>query len=137
MIHHLYVGHFAKDRGVMKLEKRKSDGAPRPVVVRPLDVATVQGLLEDKGVERTNIPEDWRLGIEEEGFVVCDAYTPSYDAIDFLRQLAMKTGCDVLYDGMVAFSPDELTCGGDKSERRPSEVAVASTKARHTKVRKT
>jgi hypothetical protein len=118
MIHHLYVGHFERDRGVMKLEKRKSDGAPRPVVVRPLDMATVQELLEEKGVERTNIPEDWRLGIEEEGFVVCDAYTHSRDAIDFIRQLATKTGCDVLYDGMIAFSPDELTFAGDESERR-------------------
>jgi hypothetical protein len=118
MIHHLYVGHFEKDKGVMKLEKRKSDGAPRPVVVRPLDSATVQELLEEKGVEGAGIPENWQLGIEEEGFVVCDAYTHSRDAIDFIRQLAAKTGCDVLYDGMIAFSPDELTSTEDESERR-------------------
>jgi putative AlgH/UPF0301 family transcriptional regulator len=117
MIHHLYVGHFEKDRGVMKLEKRKSDGAPRPVVVRPLDTATIDELLEQKAVDRANIPEDWQLGIEEEGFVVCDAYRHSRDAIDFIRQLAMKTGCDVLYDGMVAFSPDELTFAEEESGR--------------------
>lgn len=118
MIHHLYVGHFEKDRGVMKLEKRKSDGAPRPVVVRPLDMATVQELLQKKCVEGPNIPDDWQLGIEEEGFVVCDAYTHNRDAIDFIRQLATKTGCDVLYDGMIAFSPDELVFAGEEAERR-------------------
>lgn len=118
MIHHLYVGHFDKDRGVMKLEKRQSDGAPRPVVVRPLDMATVHELLEEKGVKETNIPEHWMLGIEEEGFVVCDAYTHSRDAIDFIHQLATITGCDVLYDGMIAFSPEELTFAWDESERR-------------------
>jgi hypothetical protein len=118
MIHHLYVGHFERDKGVMKLEKRKSDGAPRPVVARPLDMATVQELLAKKGVEGLIIPEDWRLGIEEEGFVVCDAYPHSRDAIDFIRQLATKTGCDVLYDGMIAFSPDELTFSEEESERR-------------------
>ena len=115
MIHHLYVGHFEKDRGVMKLEKREGDGAPRPVMTHPLGMATVHELLEEKGVEETNIPEDWQLGIEEEGFVVCDAYTHSRDAIDFIRQLAMKTGCDVLYDGMIAFSPGELTFARDES----------------------
>ncbi len=117
MIHHLYVGHFEKDTGLMKLEKRTSNGAPRPVVLRPLDMATVQELLEEKGVEGTNIPEDWRLGIDE-GFIVCDAYTPSRDALDFIRHLAARTGCDVLYDGMIAFSPDELTLARDGSERR-------------------
>ena len=116
MIHHLYVGHFEKDRGVMKLEKRKSDGAPRAVVVRPLDMATVRELLAEKGVEGTNIPEAWRLGIEEEGIIVCDAYTRSPDAIDFLRKLATRTGCDVLYDGMIAFSPDDLRFPWGKSE---------------------
>jgi hypothetical protein len=112
MIHHLYVGHFEKDRGVMKQEKGKSDGAPRAVVVRPLDMATVQELLAEKGVEGTNIPEDWWLGIEEEGFIVCERHTHSRDAIDFIRKLATKTGCDILYDGMLAVSPDELAFVG-------------------------
>src|SRR5262249_2813401 len=112
MIHHLYVGHFEKDWGVMKLEKRKSDGAPRAVVVRPLDMAIVQELLKEKGVEGTNIPENWWLGIEEEGIIVCEAYTRNSDAIDFIRKLATKTGCDILYDGMIAVSPDELAFVG-------------------------
>lgn len=116
MIHHLYIGHFERDRGVMKLERHKSDGAPRPVVVRPLDMAAVQELLAEKGVEGTNIPEDWWLGIEEEGFIVCDRHTHSRDAIDFIRQLATKTGCDILYDGMIAISPDELTFAWDESK---------------------
>ncbi len=78
-------------------------------MVRPLDMATVRELLAEKGVEGTNIPEDWRLGIEEEGIIVCEAYIRNQDAIDFIRKLATKTGCDVLYDGMIAVSPDELT----------------------------
>jgi hypothetical protein len=118
MMHHLYVGHCAKERGAMGLEKRQTDGAPRPVLTRPLDMATVRELLQQKGVDGTNIPENWRLGIEEEGFIVCDAYTCSHDAMDFLRQLATKTACDVLYDGMVAFSPAELTLARDESQRR-------------------
>jgi hypothetical protein len=117
MIHHLYVGHFERDRGVMKLEKRASDGAPRPVVARPLDLATVRELLEEKGVDERNIPEDWCLGIEAEGFVVCERDTHSRDAIDLIRQLARKTGCDIVYDGMLFVSPDELTFAWDDSER--------------------
>ena len=57
-------------RGRMKLEKRTADGAPRPVVVCPLDMATVQDLLEEKGVQGTNIPDDWWLGIEEEALAL-------------------------------------------------------------------
>jgi hypothetical protein len=117
MIHHLYVGHFERDRGVMKLEKRPSDGAPRPVVARPLDMATVQELMKEKGVDAANIPADWWLGIEEEGFLVCERDTGNSDAIDFIRELARKTGCDVVYDGMHFVSPDELTCAGRESER--------------------
>ncbi len=117
MIHHLYVGHFQRDRGFMKLEKRQSDGAPRPVVVRPLDMGTVQELLEEKGVEGTNIPEDWWLGIEEEGFIVCDRHTHNRDAIDFIRKLARKTGCDIVYDGTLFVPPEELTFAADESKR--------------------
>jgi hypothetical protein len=109
MIHHFYVGHFEKAGGVMKLQKRKSDAAPRPVVARRLDMAAVQELLEEKGVAGMNVPDEWQLGVEEEGFLVCDAYTRSRDAIDFIRQLTTKTGCEVLYDGMLVISPDELT----------------------------
>jgi hypothetical protein len=114
MIHYLYAGHFEKDRGVMKLEKRHRDGAPRPVVVRPLDPSTVQALLEEKGVQGGHIPEDWWLEIEEEGFVVCDRHTHSRDAIDFLRRLTAKTGCDLFYDGMIPISADELTFAWDE-----------------------
>jgi hypothetical protein len=109
MIHHLYVGHFEKDRGMMKLKKRESDGAPRAVVVRPLDLATVHELLQEKGMATTNIPEDWRLGIEEEGIIICEAYTRNQDAIDFICKLARKTGCEIFYAGMIAVSPEELT----------------------------
>ena len=116
MIHYLYVGHFDKDKGVMKLQKRKSDGAPRPVVACPLDMATVQELLEEKGVQGRNIPDDWWLGIEDEGFIVCDRHTRSRDAMDFIGRLATKTGCDILYDGMIAISPDELKLAWDESK---------------------
>jgi hypothetical protein len=117
MIHHWYVGHFERDRGRMKLEKRNADDAPRPVVTRPLDMATVQDLLEEKGVQGTNIPDDWCLGIEEGGFIVCERDTHSLDAIDFIRRLATKTGCDIVYDGMVFVLPNELTCAWEESER--------------------
>jgi hypothetical protein len=118
MIHYLCVGHFAKEGGAMRLQKRESDGAPRPVLLRQLDMAIVEELLKRKAIESTNIPEDWHLGIEPEGFIVCDAYTSSGEALDFLRQLATRTGCDVLYDGMVAFSADELACAHEDSQQR-------------------
>ena len=38
---------------------------------------------------------------------------PYRDAIDFIRQLSRKTGCDVVYDGTLFVSPDELTFAGD------------------------
>ena len=117
MIHHFYVGHFEKDRGAMKLQKRSSDGAPRPVLVRSIDMAIVRKLLEEKGVNDDSIPEDWWLGFEEEGFIVCNAHTRSQDAIDFIGRLARKTGCDVLYDGMLAIAPDKLTIADDALAR--------------------
>ncbi len=116
MIHHLYVGHFENVRGFMKLVKRQSDGAPRPVVVRPLDMAIIRELLEKKGVAGTDIPDDWWLGIEEEGFIVCERDTRSRDAIDFIQELARKTGCDIVYDGTLFVHPDELTFASDKAE---------------------
>ena len=118
MIHHWYVGHFERDGGVIKLEKRQSDGVPRPVVARPLDMATVHELLEEKGVQGTCIPEDWWLGIEVEGFIVCERDSHSRDAIDFIRKLANKTGCDIVYDGLLFVSPDELPLPRIERERR-------------------
>lgn len=85
-------------------------------------MAIVQELLEEKGLEGTNIPEDWWLGIAEEGFVVCERDTHSCDAIDFIRKLARKTRCDIVYDGMLFVSPDELTSARDESDARRSEV---------------
>jgi len=109
MIHHFYVGHFEKADGVMRLQKRRDGAPPRPVVARRLDMAAIQELLEEKGVAGMNVPDDWQLGIDDEGFLVCDAYTRSRDAIDFIRRLIAKTGCEVLYDGMLAISADGLT----------------------------
>jgi hypothetical protein len=60
--------------------------------VRPLDMTTVQELLEEKGMQVANIPEDWRLGIEDEGFIVCERHTHGHDAIDFIRELTRTTG---------------------------------------------
>ena len=117
MIHHLYVGHFERDGGAMKLAKRQTDGAPRPVVVCPLDMSTVHELLQEKGVNATNIPDDWWLGIEDEGFIVCERDTHSRDAIDFIRKLALKTGCEIAYDGLLFVSPDELTFAWDEIKR--------------------
>ncbi len=115
MIHHWYVGHFERDGGRMKLEKH--NGTPRPVVVRPLDMPTVQNLLAEKGVAGTSIPADWWLGIEEGGFILCERDTHNPDAIDFIRKLATKTGCDIVYDGMVFVLPDELTSAWEESDR--------------------
>jgi hypothetical protein len=109
MIHYLFVGHFDKDHGLMRLAKRQSDGAPRPVVIRPLDMSTIKELLNEKGVSGTDIPGDWSLGIEEEGFIICERHTHSRDAIEFIRELAARTGCDILRDGLIAVSPDELS----------------------------
>lgn len=117
MIHYLYVGHFERDKGVMKLERRQGDGLPRPAVMRPLDMVTVQELLKEKGVDKTNIPDDWWLGIED-GFIVYARDTHSHDAIDFIRKLASRTGCDIVYDGMLFVHPEELTFEGlEKAER--------------------
>jgi len=120
MIHHLYIGHFEREKGSMKLRKRTSDSAPRPVVVRPLDMAIVQDLLEKKGVQRTDIPKDWSLGLEEEGFIVCERDTHSRDAIDFVRKLATQTGCDIVYDGSLFVAPDQLTFAWDEAQRNRS-----------------
>jgi hypothetical protein len=113
MIHYLYVGHFERDGGVMKLARQKAGSAPRPVVARALDMAIVERLLQEKGVEKTNIPADWRLGIDDAGFIVCGRETDSRDAIDFVRTLARETKCDIVYDGMLFVSPDELAFAGD------------------------
>ena len=57
-------------------------------------------------------------GIEEDGFIVCERDTHSPDAIDFMRKLAVKTGCDIVYDGMVFVQPDELTPAWESERNR-------------------
>jgi hypothetical protein len=66
-------------------------------------------LLAERGTEPDNIPHEWWLWIEEEGYIVCNRYKASRDAIDFSRKLAERTGCDIVLDLFLWVRPAELT----------------------------
>jgi hypothetical protein len=108
MIHYLYVGHFAQADNAIRMEKR-ADGAPHPVVVRPLDAAVLHDLLGEQG---GNVPADWPLWIDKDGFIVCHAYSDHSAALDFVRTLAKRTGCDVFLDRILLVPVDELETRG-------------------------
>ena len=111
MIHYIYVGHFERDGNFIRLDRR-ADIKPawyRPVVVAPLDPAVIAELLAEKGLTPATVPDDWGLSFEDEGFLACDRYTGSSDARDFVKRLALRTGCDVAdYSSLSLLSPDKL-----------------------------
>ena len=111
MIHYLYLGHFAREGNFLRFEKC-SDTKPawyRPVVVHPLDPAILAELLAEKGLTPSSVPDDWGIAVEEEGFLACDRYTRNRDARDFVKHLALRSGCDVAdYSSLSFLSPDHL-----------------------------
>jgi hypothetical protein len=127
MIHYVYLGHFDHKGDFIRFEKR-GDTKPawyRPVVVRPLDSAVIADLLAEKGLTPSTVPNDWELSFEDEGFITCDRYTGSRDARDFVKRLALRTGCDLAdYSSLSLVSPDELWPAEPMSEghRAPGKV---------------
>jgi len=111
MIHYVYLGHFAREGDFIRFEKR-GDTKPawyRPVVVGPLDQAVVAELLAHKGLTVATVPDDWGIAFTAEGFLTCDRFTPSREARDFVKCLALRTGCDVAdYSTLSFVSPEEL-----------------------------
>src|SRR6266446_7665149 len=111
MIHYVYLGHFDHEGTFIRFEKR-ADTKPvwyRPVVVLPLDPTVIAELLAEKGLTPSTVPEGWGLSFEEEGFLACDRHTRNRDAKDFVKRLALRTGCDVAdYSSLSLVSPDEL-----------------------------
>lgn len=111
MIHYLYLGHFDHEANFIRFEKRE-DTKPawyRPVIVRPLNSGIIAELLAEKGLSPSTVPDGWGLAFEEEGFLVCDRYTRSREARDFVKRLATRTKCDVVdYGSFSLIAPDEL-----------------------------
>jgi hypothetical protein len=110
MIHYLYLGHFDHEGSFIRFEKR-ADSKPawyRPVVHAALDPAVIRELLAEKGLTPSTVPGNWGLSFEE-GFVACDRDTRNGDARDFVKRLAVRTGCDVAdYSSLSLLSPNEL-----------------------------
>jgi hypothetical protein len=98
MFHYLYVGHFDKDEDGFGRPVRDSNGLGRLVVVRPLETSVVEAILRqvsDDEVTPRSIPESWELWMERD-HVVCNHYTPSRSALQFVLRLAQATQCDLL-----------------------------------------
>ena len=108
MIHYVYIGHFVRQDDFIAFQKQ-ADGSLRPVVTRPLSMEAIQHVLHQRGLTATSLPEDWGLWFED-GFIVCDRFTHSRDAIEVVRRLATESGCDVAdYSSQTLVSPDELS----------------------------
>lgn len=120
MIHYLYIGHFEHECGFVKFEK-KTDIKPiwhRPVVSRPLDTSLIDRLLRRHGITASTIPDHWGLSIESEGFLSCDRFTRSDEAIEFIKELAQQTGSEIAdYSSLSFVSPAGLSIAKLKEER--------------------
>lgn len=112
MIHYLYIGHFEREGGFVRFEKN-TDTRParhRPAVRRPLEPSRIDRLLRRHGTTVSAIPDDWGMSIDCEGFVTCDRFTRSAEAIDFIKELAQETGCEIAdYSSLSFLTPDELS----------------------------
>ena len=79
------------------------------MIVVPLPPAVVAELLEEKGLTPATVSDNWGLCFEDEGFLVCDRDTQSCDPREFVKRLALRTGCDVVdYSTLSLLSPDDL-----------------------------
>src|SRR5438874_1204497 len=111
MIHHVYVGHFAREGDFIRFEKPK-DTKPvwyRPAVLRRLDPMVIAELLTENGITDSSLPDDWGVSFEEGGFIACDRHTRSGAAKDFIQRLAKRAGCDIAdYSSLSLVSPDDL-----------------------------
>jgi hypothetical protein len=93
VLHFLYVGHFAHQGNFIKFNKL-ADGSLRPAVERSLSMDIIQKTLNQRGLSASSIPDEWGVWLDN-GFIVCDAVTHSRAAIEFIRDLAQETGCDL------------------------------------------
>jgi hypothetical protein len=111
MIHYLYAGHFDHEGDFIRFE-RQSDSKPslyRPVVRQPLETAVVHDLLALKGVVATHVPEQWAMRIDDTGFIVWDRFSADEEALDFIRRLAILTGCDLAdYSSLTLLKVEDL-----------------------------
>jgi hypothetical protein len=133
VIHYVYVGHFAR-RGDFIEFRKEADGSSRPVVTGPLSAKAVQNVLKARGLTASSLPAEWGLWLED-GFMVCDRFTHSRDAIEVVRRLATETGCDVAdYSSQSLLSPEELSFAwapqgqpeqGGVQESRPEPITTA------------
>jgi hypothetical protein len=112
MIHYVYAGHFARERGFIAFQKH-ADGSVRPVVQRALSMEAVQKHFGQYGLTSSEIPEDWGLWLDD-GFIVCDRFTHRREAIELVRGLAAETGCDIADLSSLSFmTPKELRFAPD------------------------
>ncbi|OAI54823.1 hypothetical protein AYO44_03100 [Planctomycetaceae bacterium SCGC AG-212-F19] len=91
-VHFLYVGHFEREKGFVKLRDTEL------VIEKPLDEKIVQRMLAGVGLTLDSIPKDWYLEIED-GYLVCDRYGSSNECIKFIASLSTETGCDIFDKG--------------------------------------
>lgn len=97
MLHYVYVGHFERDAEFIRFAP-VSDEKPvwyRPVIHRPIQSDIVRDILLSKGVESASeIPEEWGV-YEDAGFFVWERFSGEEAARDFIKQLALRSGCDL------------------------------------------
>ena len=129
MIHYVYLGHFEREGSFIRFEKCTPTKPAwyRPVVVRPLDSAILVELLAEKGLTPATVPEDWGISFAEEGFLAWDRYTLNREARDFLKHLALRTGCD-----LADYSSLSLLSSGDFWQTEPVDRVDRADETRAT-----
>jgi hypothetical protein len=139
MIHYVYVGHFARQGDFIAFQKQ-ADGSLRPVVTRALSMEMIQQVLHQRGLTVNSLPEEWGLWLDD-GFIVCDRFTHSREAIDVVRRLATETACDIAdYSSQSLMVPEELSFAWEPQVQSQdgithgnlAEQAAAADRGRHS-----
>jgi hypothetical protein len=109
--HCLYLGHFEHDGDAIRFTSTPTDPILRPVVRRPLNLEELKCITEEAALSvpgQRLFPGDWEMWVED-GYLVCNRYALSREAIDFIHRLVQVTGCELVdFNARAAISPEEL-----------------------------
>jgi hypothetical protein len=95
--HFLYLGHFVHERRFVQFARTEDNGPWIPVVARPMETSVIEQIL---GKERCQLhepslfPVSWPMSLKD-GFIVCNRFELSWEAIRFLACLVRTTEYDI------------------------------------------
>jgi len=122
MFHYAFMGHFEHAEQGIRFVKESPEAAPKPVLQRPLDVYSIGLLLHEFGL--TQFPEEWGVS-EADGYLICDIYTHSREAISYVTRLAQTAQCEIFdYSSLAFVQPEDYRYRWGQTENRTSRAAA-------------